>query len=491
MATLTETIRVLFEGDASDLTSEGRRATGALRGVGQSAATADRKLEGLKRTAQGVGGRVGELAGRAESLGQGLKALGVAGGLAAVAAVGVGVAIVGAVKATQLAVAVTGELVASYERAADAGLAFGGAAQDLDRMRSATEGVKAAGGLLVADVLTYWTPAITTFADVAITGTLELHDLWVDIIGVSSGLTDNLRSLVRLGLLPYAQVLQGIAQGHIALNRLIGVETPKAVIDMANRFDDFDGMIVGALVPSLESLAEKYGFNIDRGRQLTRGLLDQAGAATKAADAITAAAAAQDIGLSVEKKRLLAAGQAAKKVLDTADATAATDAATQDYTGSLGALSSLIGNMPGLFAENSRAAFAATKASALGQAIINTALAVTSTLVNPIQAALVGAAGAAQIATIAAQKPPSFDIGGVVQGGPRMPGGTPGQRLAQVEDGEVILSRRQQDALGGGGAPSVSVYIGGREIKRTIVRSGAVDGYQKRRGLGQRRFVGA
>ena len=55
--------------------------------------------------------------------------------------------------------------------------------------------------------------------------------------------------------------------------------------------------------------------------------------------------------------------------------------------------------------------FKKQKAADIVQALINTALAVTRALPNPIAAAAAGIAGAAQVAVIAAQKVPEFDQG--------------------------------------------------------------------------------
>jgi hypothetical protein len=154
-------------------------------------------------------------------------------------------------------------------------------------------------------------------------------------------------------------------------------------------------------------------------------------------------------------------------------------------------------NLPAAFKKGSKEQAAAEKASALFAIAVNTARGISLALgslpppVSFVAAGAVGALGAAQAAQVASQSVPSFDRGGVVDGGPAFPGGSPRQRLAQVEDGEVILTRRQQEALrGGGGATTVVLTLGARELKRVVVGSGLMDGVQKRRGFGQRRYGG-
>lgn len=102
-------------------------------------------------------------------------------------------------------------------------------------------------------------------------------------------------------------------------------------------------------------------------------------------------------------------------------------------------------------------AFNRQKAADLVMAAINTALAVTKTIANlglpagAVPAALAGAMGAAQIAFIASKKPPKYEKGkpgDVVPQGPRHAEGglgiyneQTGQRVAEMEGGEPIISR--------------------------------------------------
>jgi len=86
-------------------------------------------------------------------------------------------------------------------------------------------------------------------------------------------------------------------------------------------------------------------------------------------------------------------------------------------------------------------AFEVAKAAKLAEAIINTAAAVTASLPNPIAAAVAGAAGAAQVATIAAQQP-AFHAGGIV-------GAPPDEVNARLVRGEGVLSRSGVNAIGG------------------------------------------
>lgn len=114
-------------------------------------------------------------------------------------------------------------------------------------------------------------------------------------------------------------------------------------------------------------------------------------------------------------------------------------------------------------------AFMVDKAVKMSQALINTALAVTSALTagpvaGPILAAAAGAAGAVQVAAISSEAP-KFHAGGVV--------GAPDEMAATVRRGEAVLSPAGRAALGdsaindlnagvpmGGGGQAIQVVYG-------------------------------
>ena len=79
------------------------------------------------------------------------------------------------------------------------------------------------------------------------------------------------------------------------------------------------------------------------------------------------------------------------------------------------------------------------KAIALFGAVVNTAEAITKALPNVVLAAVAGALGAAQIATIAARPIPKFEKGGAVGGKRHSSGGT----LIEAEKDEFVTRRQQ------------------------------------------------
>lgn len=131
-----------------------------------------------------------------------------------------------------------------------------------------------------------------------------------------------------------------------------------------------------------------------------------------------------------------------------------------------------------------RKAFIADKVSSIGRAAINTALSITSALTipppaGPILAGVNAAAGAIQVAAIAA-RPPPFRLGGVVpDSAPRLPGGLSDQRLIAAEPGEMVLNQEQQAAIGGRGPIFVAVQIGAEQLQEAVAR--VLDGREAER----------
>jgi hypothetical protein len=82
------------------------------------------------------------------------------------------------------------------------------------------------------------------------------------------------------------------------------------------------------------------------------------------------------------------------------------------------------------------------KALALFQAVVSTARAVAEALPNIPLSIIVGAAGAIQIAAIAAQPIPKFEKGGEIGGKRHSEGGT----MVEAEQGEYIVNRKQTSA---------------------------------------------
>lgn len=120
-----------------------------------------------------------------------------------------------------------------------------------------------------------------------------------------------------------------------------------------------------------------------------------------------------------------------------------------------------------------KAAFAAQKATAIAQAVINTALAITASLTvpfaGPVLAGIAAATGAAQIATIAATPAPKFAMGGMVpESAPRTLQGS--GRSVQAEPGEAVLTRRGvQQAGGPNGVQGLNHGTGGQSGPLVIV----------------------
>lgn len=132
--------------------------------------------------------------------------------------------------------------------------------------------------------------------------------------------------------------------------------------------------------------------------------------------------------------------------------------------------------------------FAANKAFALVQATINTALAVMNAMtIQPaylgiIMAAAAAATGAAQIAVIASQKPPSFHRGGLLPDEQRSFGGAAITR--QNETGVVFTAQGQRsftDAINAmnrgdhSGQGGITVMLDSQPIRGVVTQMGQAD----------------
>lgn len=136
--------------------------------------------------------------------------------------------------------------------------------------------------------------------------------------------------------------------------------------------------------------------------------------------------------------------------------------------------------------------FKVAKAAGIAEATINGAVAITRALaglgpiLGPIAATGIAATTAAQVATIAAQKP-AFDRGGMIQGGTAMADQVPINALP----GEAVLSRQAVRAVGGqsgvdainrGNAPGQNVVMVpvykhfGRFVQDELQRSSVLQG---------------
>ena len=110
------------------------------------------------------------------------------------------------------------------------------------------------------------------------------------------------------------------------------------------------------------------------------------------------------------------------------------------------------------------------------EAIINTAVAVTSVMPDLIRMGLIAAKGAVEIATIDAQQ---FASGGIVSGNPSQGDVVP----AMLTPGELILNQAQQDNLASG-MGGVTINIGGNIIgEESFVRDTLIPEIEKARTL--------
>lgn len=110
--------------------------------------------------------------------------------------------------------------------------------------------------------------------------------------------------------------------------------------------------------------------------------------------------------------------------------------------------------------KEARRFFRIRQAAAVADILMTTQQAVMRALADlgPIAGAAagiaIGATSAAQVGTVMAEKPPAFDVGGMIRGG--ILSSTPDQMTASVLPGEAILNRSATERLGEGGVNALN-----------------------------------
>lgn len=144
-------------------------------------------------------------------------------------------------------------------------------------------------------------------------------------------------------------------------------------------------------------------------------------------------------------------------------------AEVSNYTGQFG---SMLGSLATLAAASGKKNFAITQALRYGEAIMNTASGVSRAFADykwpysMIVAAAVGAAGAAQIATIAAQKAPSYAVGSeyIPATGPAVV--HQGERIVQSDINADLTEFLRSGS--GGGPTHVTILLDGEVLARAM-----------------------
>lgn len=148
------------------------------------------------------------------------------------------------------------------------------------------------------------------------------------------------------------------------------------------------------------------------------------------------------------------------------------------YASTYGAMAGMVGDFAQIAIDNADTqseagqiaamqAFRAQKAAGISSALISGTAAAIAALspppvglgpvLGPVQALAVGASTAAAVAKIGAQKPPAFDVGGVIGAGGLMGSSTPDQVLIRALPGERVQSR--QEVAQGGASPGPITII--------------------------------
>lgn len=423
--------------------------------------------------------------------------------------------------------------------------------ESIEAVNASTTALKSIWDKAVVTVGVSVAPALEQVANVAVGAALGIADLarYFDVALAAGGLfARQMVSQVATGLSVVLTPLEATIRGMVALSDQAGIAVPDAVRSAATTISNLtakttaaaagflDGAVSGTTLEGvLKRLGERGETFIATQIRATKAVKDTGKAAEEAAKQLEqlylnqfleidrnrkaeeAAANRQLIAannLAQAKLDFIAAGNAAnEKAADEqiakmrkveaaraalSDSLTAANQRDQDaivgaFDSSLGAISSLAGEAASKTAESnaevSKRWFAFSQASAISQALINGALAVTKSfaelgpIAGAVAAGAVGITTGAQIAQIAAQDPPSFHVGGVISGVRDL---APDETYVRARRGEGFLTPRGVEAAGGsqgiramnqgrgqaGTSVSVTLSVTGRTAQR-IAQVGA------------------
>ena len=517
-----EEIEYVFTADTSGVDSGASKVARALGRTDKAADKADKSLkktgnsmEGMKFAAQGAGGKIGELAGRAENFGRSFGMLGAVGGpiagvavvLAGVglAAVATGVAVVkGTVMATEAIVSLTRGAADAIEKFKEfEGTPLGFTQEQIDRIERANDGLDGtvfAASRLEVELASNVAPTVGRVSILVGALALGATDAFKSMTQGADALGAGLDSAGKA----YAAVMGPqimMVRAQRALNNALGLNSDHLDITIQRMEGWRAVMAAGATQLDSYTGTSMQGY-IDQSVQIANAV----GELTEAEDARTASIDSAAAALERQAKALrlleIAKGEAkrdndtdkqalvdAQSLLSMKEANAAaslasataTDTQTKaegNYRNAAQQTANVVAALPGLFKEGSKAAAVASQASNYVQAVYNTANAVTAALtagpiLGPILAGVTAGLGAAQIATIATTAPPAFASGGIMSASnaPLYPQNGPGERLASITPGEGIFTRDQMQAMGGGAGSQAPIVIDLKMSNRTVSRS--------------------
>lgn len=482
------------------------RAVKDLDNTGKSAKKTTNNLEALKRGAQAAGGRVGEMAGRVEALGQGLGALGGPAGAALLATAALAATAVAAAATAAAMVKLTRagrDAVEALEPFSDTGLGI--PPEQVERIEAANDALDAVvltGQRLAAEIAANIGPSVEYMATVLVALGIAATEAFESFADGTSIVTRGFDAIGRAfkpfvdAQAGYLRAIRAVRQATAELfsddaslaetpglderiasldrlsMQLSGGVTPAAIqateslLDMDEARSIFDGVTSVMRGLRVETQATDAAA-MDVKQSLIDLAMKQAEAERQRIAAIEAAAETQRAAADAEKDSLIAL--AAKRAEVAAQEQAERNARINGFQNQLSAGASLAGTLSDIFAraaqnraDSDEKSAERSKKAALTLFRLQQAASISQIVISSIQNAIQLAApppqglgpilgpifaatqGAAAIAQVSSQQPPKFHIGGVVSGGPTPPGGRPTERMAIVEDGERILTRDQQ-----------------------------------------------
>ena len=293
-----EEIEYQFTTDTSGLDAGVSKVARALGRTDKAADKASKalgrtgnSLEAAKFAAQGAGGRIGELAGRAENFGRAFAKLGPVGGPVALAAAGVaavGLAAVGTVAAMAKLVRAGGQAVDALKPLEGTSLGFSAEqVQRIEKANAALDGVGLAMQRLAGEIAANIAPSVEQLAVVMVAVGLAASDAFERFAAGESIVTRALDGIGRaFSVLVKAQT--GFLRGWYLIRRAMGDRGMQELEGQIQAFDRLAEALDGGLSTALVDVAGNM-LDLERAQSFIDGMAESVAAQAAASEAASKA----------------------------------------------------------------------------------------------------------------------------------------------------------------------------------------------------------
>lgn len=480
-------------------------------------------MEGVKFAAQGAGGKIGEMAGRAENFGRAFAKFGPVGGPVALATVGIaglgiaalamGAAVAkGALMANDAVVSLTRSAAETIEKFDEfKGTPLGFTEEQVARIERANDGLDGTSflasklGVELASNVAPTVERVSILVGALAIGAIDAFNSIADGTDVLQvGLDGVGRAIYNNMIWPFQKLAEHVRDVRSALG--LNNDVLDSVIAGFESWNQTTAIGITRLEAYSGGAMQGY---IDQATQAIRAVGDLAETEATRTEAIGKTANALEKQYAIEsallqlqksatktdngadKAAAIAAQELAAAKLAAASATMEQANNEKHYQNALTATGNLFSDVAGMMKEGSREAAVAAKLAALVQATVSTYAAANAALAVPIVGPALAAAtvgvGLANVAQIVSTPIPAHASGGIVgRDAPLYQPNGVGERLVTARAGERVSTPEQWDDLVSAVMSNQMTIVELREDNRPVTRS-RIASRTSRRGVFQSR----